>query len=168
MWIPWNDMPDHSRIWVYPSTTSLQAIEQELLEQYLIPFCDNWQVHGKPLQTSAHIVDHHLVVLAVNEDHAAASGCSIDSSVAVIKQIESHYQLDLMNRMYLHYLNTQGEICGLSSSGLKSAIKSGIIRPDTIVYQTNLAIKTDLNSALKIPASESWVRRFFKDASIPS
>ena len=161
-------MPEHSRIWVYPSTTSLQTIEQELLDKFLKPFCDHWQVHGKPLQTSARIVDHHFVVLAVNEDHAAASGCSIDSSVAVIKQMESHYQLDLMNRLYLHYINAQGTIGGLPSTEIKSAIDTGVIRPDTTVYQTSLATKADLTSAFQIPASESWVRRFFRDASIPS
>ncbi len=98
MFIPFEKLPPHSRIWVYQSDRPFSVDEEKVISGSLITFCSQWEAHGSPLQTSFKIEYHQFVILAVDESSAGASGCSIDGSVRVLKELGNHLSIDFFDR----------------------------------------------------------------------
>jgi len=94
MYIPFQDLPDSARIWVYQASRALSSQELELISNTLIQSCQNWEAHGAPLQASFEIRYHQVIIIAVNEAMNAASGCSIDTSTRWFKSLGESLQVD--------------------------------------------------------------------------
>ncbi|HKJ01059.1 MAG TPA: hypothetical protein VJ997_01355, partial [Longimicrobiales bacterium] len=74
--IDFDDLPDHSRIWVFPASRALSADEAARLLAEVDGFLAAWAAHGHPLRSGRRLVDHHFLVVGVDEDAEAPSGCS--------------------------------------------------------------------------------------------
>src|SRR5690606_37545073 len=81
-------MPDHARLWVYKAPRDLGQAEQKLVREKGQAFTGSWAAHGQPLDACVDVLAGRFVVVAVDEEQAMASGCSIDRSVAFIKELE--------------------------------------------------------------------------------
>ena len=98
-------MPLDSRIWIYPSNRKFSDEEVEEIKVSLEKFIEEWSAHGAALEASFDIRYNRFIILAVNQDVQAASGCSIDSSVQFIQQLENKYQVDLLDKMNVTFKN---------------------------------------------------------------
>src|SRR5215217_4161490 len=92
-----------SKIWIYQSNRAFTPIEVNEIQQKLDEFTGQWTAHGHKLKAKAEIRYNFFIVLIVDQDSANATGCSIDSSVRVIKEIEQAYNVDLFNRFNMAY-----------------------------------------------------------------
>ena len=90
----------------------------------------------------------------MDENKQIASGCSIDSSVAVIKAIAKQYNIDFFNRMNIAFLD--GDLTQI----LSLAEFKKILTPQTIVYNNLVSTKSEYESNWTVPLSESWLARF--------
>lgn len=148
------------RIWIYQANRLLSNDEVTDMQIQLSEFAKQWKVHGKPLEASAVILDNLFVVLKVNEDFAAASGCSIDSSVRFLKEIEQKYHIALFDRMQIAFRNGH-ELSVVSRSRFEQLIQDGIIHDDTIVFDNSVTTDAEFNTRWAIPYKESWHKRVF-------
>jgi hypothetical protein len=164
MWISWDQLPPTSRIWIYPSTTNLESVREEMSNRYIRPFCESWKVHGQPLNSSFRWIDGYFLVLGVDETHQPASGCSIDSSVALIRTLQEEYKVDLMNRLYVHVWHNSQKLEVLAPADVPHAISENRLSSDSLVYQTALTQKSQLEHELLQPAGSTWLQRHFKNA----
>lgn len=87
MYIPFNQLPTHARIWIYQSDRALTDSEVDALKPVLTQFVTEWTSHGQTLQASAEIFHNRFLVIANDEDVNSPSGCSIDASVRFVKQL---------------------------------------------------------------------------------
>jgi hypothetical protein len=55
--------------------------------------------HGTSLESSYQLKYNRFIILAVNQDVQAATGCSIDSSVEFIQSLNKKYSVDLLDKM---------------------------------------------------------------------
>jgi len=95
-------LPDTSRVWMYVSDRLFDATESNYIQDALSDFTQNkWATHGTKLMASGSVLMNQLVVLAVDEEVMNASGCSIDSSVRLMKQLGSELQVDFFNRLFV-------------------------------------------------------------------
>jgi hypothetical protein len=78
MYIPFNQLPPDSKIWIYQADRVFSDTEEKIIAERLKSFCSQWAAHGHPLQTSFKIEHNQFIVLSVDENTAGASGCSID------------------------------------------------------------------------------------------
>lgn len=92
---------ESSRLWVYLADRKLTDREVNLIEAELDYFTKDWTAHGKDLKAVGKIVLDHFVVLAVDESHAGATGCSIDTSVKFLKNLGQKLHVDFFNRLQL-------------------------------------------------------------------
>jgi hypothetical protein len=100
------------------------------------------------------------VVLAVDENHNQASGCSIDASVRFVQELEKHYNLSLFVRTEVAYL--EGETVKTASvKDMKQQVSEGVIKADTTVFNNLVANVGELNSQWKTPAESTWLSRYF-------
>ena len=60
---------------------------------------DNWSSHGQSLEASFITRYNRFIIIAVNQNVQAATGCSIDASVQFIQSLEQKYNVDLLDKM---------------------------------------------------------------------
>ena len=95
-------LPDTSRVWLYVSDRPFDATESNYIQDALSDFTQNkWTTHGTKLMASGSVLMNQLVVLAVDQDVMNASGCSIDSSVRLMKQLGTELKVDFFNRLFV-------------------------------------------------------------------
>ena len=95
------ELPDSSRIWLHLANRKLVASEEQFLKEQLTLFLDSWSAHGKRLQCNATLLFSQYLIFSVDENIESASGCSIDSSVRLMKQLGSELQVDFFNRLFV-------------------------------------------------------------------
>jgi hypothetical protein len=153
------DMPDHARAWVYKSVRDLGQAEQKLVRERGAEFCATWAAHGAPLTASVDVLHDRFVVIAVDEQQALASGCSIDKSVGFIKQLEFDLNVMLTDRMVVVF-EQEGRLHSCRLQELPALLAEGTLTPTTLVYDDLVPTVGDLRTRFRIPLKESWMARF--------
>ena len=99
-----------------------------------------------------------FVVLIADESATGVSGCSTDSSVRLIKQLEQQFNVKFFDWQSLAFL-VKGEIVLVSLNGLQGAIDEGFIRPETPFFNNTLQDLITLKSGWLVPAEMSWLTK---------
>ena len=89
--VKFDNLPDNSRIWIYPSNRPFSKTELETLTADLSKFLAQWTAHNQNLQAGFELPYNRFIVIGVNQQAVQASGCSIDSSIRFIQDLESKY-----------------------------------------------------------------------------
>lgn len=148
------------RIWIYQADRILTEQESQQISVELTAFAEQWKVHGKPLSASAELRDNLFIILKVDEDVAAASGCSVDSSVRFLKGIEEKYHVQLFDRMQFAYKSVNG-VAVVNRSGFEKLLAAGEINDHTLVFDNTITHEHQLENAWAVPFKESWHKRLF-------
>ena len=154
MFVPYSEIANSSKVWVYQSDRSLSDKEVVFIQEKLLAFCNNWKAHQAPLKSSYKVLHNRFIIFLVDEEKQNASGCSIDSSVNFIKEIEVALDIDLFNRTQIAFVQ-EGEILTLSISEFKKIIKA-----ETVVFNNLITTKAELEENWETVASNSWHAKF--------
>jgi len=161
MLVDFNTLPEESRVWIYQANRSFSDDEIAQLKTQLDTFIEAWTAHGKDLQAGYKIVYRRFIVIALDQKLNVATGCSIDSSVNFIQQIEKQYNVDLMDKMNVSY--KLGEFIAYKSLvDFKKMAKQKAVSKNTIVFNNLVTNIAEFNENWEVPASESWHNRFLK------
>lgn len=160
MFVEFQKMPGSSRIWIYQSNREFSGEEVNVITLNTKNFIDNWTRHGDDLKGAFTIVYNRFVVIAVDENFANVSGCSIDASVRFIKQLQSELNVDLLNKLNIAF-KTNDDVNSVSLNDFRSFIANDKITQDTIVFNNLVETKADFESKWEVPAKESWHQRLF-------
>ena len=168
MYIPFEDMPAHARIWIYQASRPLSQAEEGYSMQLGQQFATAWAAHGRPLQSSVKLFHRQFLVISVDESYNQASGCSIDASVALVKELEQKFStsrdaLSFFDRTKVAFLH-QDKIFVAPTSKLKQQVAEGKITPDTLTFNNLVNSKGQFEQEWVIPAKNSWLSRYFKMA----
>lgn len=159
MLVDFNTLPETSRVWIYQANRSFTEIEIEDIKSKLDVFIENWTAHGSDLQSGYEIKYKRFIIIALNQNLNAATGCSIDASVRFIQQLEKEYNVDLMDKMNVSY--KQGEFIAYKPlNEFKQMAKQRAVSKNTIVFNNLVANKAEYLENWEVPASESWHSRF--------
>lgn len=160
MYIPFQEMPASSRIWVYQSDRPFSVSENDWIQSLLTSFCEGWNTHGQGMPTSFDILYDQFIILAVNQNDLGASGCSIDSSVRIIRTIEQKIGVNLLDSGKISFLSKE-KVAVNNITQVRESISKGVLHPDTAIFNPVINTKSDLAEKWIIPAKESWLKRFF-------
>lgn len=155
------NIPDQAKAWVYQSERAFTNEEIEIIKSKLASFISSWESHGTKLQASFVIEYNQFIVLTVDENMAGASGCSIDKSVAVMKEIEASIGVSLLDKTNVAFLEGENLIT-VHFQKIKSSIQEGVIKENTIVFNNTVTTFGDFKSNWKVKAKDSWMKRFFE------
>ncbi len=150
------DFHPSSRVWIYQSSRIFLISEALQIEKMLNDFIESWNSHGTPVKGYANLLFGQFVVLIADETATGVSGCSTDSSVRLIKEIETTFHVSMFDRQTLAFLVSE-KIQTLPMSQIAYALENGFISPDTIYFNNLVSDKTSLLSNWMIPVSESWL-----------
>jgi hypothetical protein len=147
-----------SRIWVYQADRFLTEEEVQQVETAGNIFLDNWTAHGSALEAGIEVKHGCFILLAVDEQVANATGCSIDKSVHFITDLGSKLKVDFFNRMNL-VVEVKGQYEILALKELEEKVNSGVVKAETTTFNNTITELASINSAWKIALSETWAAR---------
>ncbi len=164
MFVPFETLPPHSRIWIYQSNKLFTAEQKQILSDTLLAFTESWTAHGAPMKASFQLPFDHFIVLAADEQSTSASGCSIDDSVRTIKAIGNQLQLDFFDRKSVPFLkNNTVQLVPLND--LKKEAASGSWGEGSATVDTLVATKGDLQHWI-VPAGQTWLKRYLSQGAV--
>ncbi len=150
----------NSRVWMYQANRALSPDDVAKMRVRLYDFCESWAAHGTNLQSSFTIIYDRFVALLVNEEQAKASGCSIDSSVHIIKELGEALEIDFFDRLTVTYLNEEGKLVDANSEAFKTYLKQQEQPEQVIVFNHTIASKRALETDWEVPVVESWQQKY--------
>ena len=143
------------RVIIYPASRSFTPKESKVITEKLYDFLATWAAHGKPLSSSFKIEKNQFIVVCVDEEKEAASGCSIDSLGQVMKSIDAEFNLGLFDRMKATFVEN-GEIKTLKLKDFREGLKSGEISKDIEVFDFSKNSYVAFLSDFLLPLRRSW------------
>ncbi|MFY7879841.1 MAG: hypothetical protein ACOVP6_07205 [Lacibacter sp.] len=151
------DFNANSRVWIYQSSRPFGFGEALQLEDILNHFVQNWKSHGTPVKGFATLFFGRFIVLMADESATGVSGCSTDSSVRVIKEIETLFNVTLFDRQNLaFYINNKIE--ALPMSQIQYAIDQNFLEATTPYFNNLVSTKQELLDNWIIPIGNSWLK----------
>ena len=159
MFIPFETLPDTSRIWIYQANRPLQAEELTEIQTFLTTQIDAWGAHGAPLKASFSVIKNQIILIAADESFQAASGCSIDTSSRWMKELGARFSVDFFDRSILCE-NEGDKLFSVSPFQIKKHVAAGEITEQTRVYTQNIGLKIELANWPQKAGESSWAKYF--------
>jgi predicted GNAT family acetyltransferase len=160
MYIPFEELPLESKVWIYQSNRKLSEEEVTEIHAKCKDFVTNWSAHGTSLAASFIMKYNRFIIFAVDQEVQPATGCSIDSSVHFIQNLEKEYQIDLLDKMNVTFKNGE-HIAHKTLIDFKRMAKEKAVTAQTIVFNNLVNNIEEFNDFWEIPAEDSWHNRFF-------
>src|SRR4030095_9959171 len=158
-----DDFDPQSRVWIYQASRLFTMSEALEIEDMLNDFAASWTSHGDKVKGSAHLLFGQFIILIADETASGVSGCSTDSSVRLIKEIESKTGVSLFDRQSLAFV-IKDKVELLPMSQMNYAIENGFLNENTLYFNNVVASKAELESNWIIPAKDSWLGKKYKFA----
>lgn len=156
-----DDFSAGSRVWIYQSSRIFSLAEALAIEKILNDFTEEWKSHGIPVKGFATLFFGQFIVLMADEEKTGVSGCSTDSSVRMIKMIESKFNVALFERTNLaFYVKEKIELLPLNQ--VQYAIEKGFILPETLFFDNTVSTKQELLNSWIVPVTSSWLNNRFR------
>jgi len=160
MVVDFKDLSQTSRLWIYQCNRSLTEIEQQEISNQLSEFLNSWTAHGSELQAGFEIKYKRFIIIGLDQHQNKATGCSIDASVRFIQNLETTYDIDLLDKLNVSY--KQGDFIAYKTLiDFKKMAKEKAVSPKTVVFNNLVQTKAEYLQFWEVPASESWHARFF-------
>lgn len=157
MLFPIQQMPDDSKVWIYQANRLLTIEEIAEVEMLLEGFVEKWEAHKQAVKGYGGIFYKRFIVLMADESVAEVSGCSIDGSVRLIKELEQAFDLNFFDRLKITYKITNQLVGAFTLSQINEMWKKGTINEETIVFNNLVQTKGEFDSKWEIPLKDSWL-----------
>jgi len=167
MYLPFDILPEHSRIWIYQATRLFNSSEVSVISDELSTFTSGWSAHGIPLKSSFDIRFNQFVILAVDENVQEASGCSIDDSARKVKELEQKISVNLFDRKCIAFLKDK-DVITVPINNLKGEYNRGVWDGRTLVFNNVITRKDELKTGWLVAAEITWLKRYLPSETIVS
>ena len=152
------DFSPGSRVWIYQSSRLFSIAEALAVEELLNGFVAKWLSHGTPVKGAGHLFFGQFIVLMADEKATGVSGCSTDSSVRLIKDIEQKFGVNMFDRTTLAFV-VKDKVQLLPLSQLQYAFNNGFINSHTLYFNNVVQTKKELEDNWIIPIKDSWLSK---------
>ena len=159
MIVPFDTLPDHSRLWIYQADRKITPTEISIISDALHSFIDSWLVHGHPMTAGFTIRANQFVIIGADEMINAASGCSIDKAVRQMTEIGSTLGIDWFNRNNIAF-EIDGDVKLLQLKNLKRCLEYNEWSASTNVFDNTISTKSHLENKWIVPARKTWLNRY--------
>lgn len=157
------DFHPQSRVWIYQCSRLFSIPEALNVEVLLNNFVADWKSHGAPVKGYANLLFGQFIVVMADESNISVGGCSTDSSVRVIKEIEKIFDVNMFDRQSLAFI-VKDKVQILPLSQLNYALENNFINQDTLYFNNIVLTKQELENNWLIPIKDSWLAKKIKAA----
>jgi hypothetical protein len=156
MLVPFSDLPDNARIWIFGSDKPLGGAVADTLLAEVDSYLDQWKAHGFPLRAAREWRDGRFLIIGIDPTVEQASGCSIDGLFRSLQQMQTSIGAQLVGGGRVFYRDASGAAQSLRRDEFESLASSGKIGPKTPVFDTSLTQLDKWKSEFEQPFAESW------------
>ena len=156
--VPFETLPDASRVWVFGSDKPLSEDGTKALLEGVDAHLADWKAHGAPLTVGREWRDGRFLAVAVDQSSAGASGCSIDGLFRVLQGLELHTGTSRVGGGRVFYRDEHGAVQAVPRSEVAALAESGVIAKDTVVFDTSLTDLGTFRACFERRAKDSWVK----------
>ncbi|AZB21452.1 hypothetical protein EG338_04625 [Kaistella haifensis] len=143
------------RVIIFPASRPFSPKESKIITEKLYDFLATWAAHGKPLSSSFKIERNQFIVICVDEEKEAASGCSIDALGTVMREMDSEFELGLFDRMKASFIEN-GETKTMKLQEFRKGLKEKTISTDIEVFDFSKNSYVAFLSDFLLPLKRSW------------
>lgn len=154
------DLNPKSRVWIYQSSRMFSVHEALQIEDLLKDFIERWNAHGSAVKGYGNLFFGQFIILIADESYTGVSGCSIDSSVRFIKDIEQLFQVQMFDRQLLAFI-VKERVQLIPLSQLDYALQHHFINADTLYFNNTVQYLDQLLTDWLIPVKKSWLNAKF-------
>jgi hypothetical protein len=159
--VPFEQMPDDARLWVFGSQTPLDDVDGPRLLTAVDLYLSAWQAHGTPLVCAREFSEDHFLAVAVDERASDASGCSIDGLFRVLQGIEEGIGTSMVGGGLVFFRDASGFVHGCTRAEFTHMASMGEIDGTTPVFDTTLTTVGEFRASFERPAAEGWQAKLF-------
>jgi hypothetical protein len=149
---------DRSRVWIYQSNRTFTLSEAFQIEDLLKAFVAGWNSHGTPVKGYANLFFGQFIVLIADETAHGVSGCSTDSSVRLIKEIEKVFNVNLFDRLVLAFMIKE-RVQVIPMAQLPYAVENNFIDASTLYFNNTVLNLQQLKESWLQPVKSSWLAK---------
>lgn len=150
------DFDPSSKVWIYQSNRPFTLSEVLEVEDMLNQFSGEWHSHGAGLKNFVTVFFGQFIVLMADDTHTHVGGCSTDSSMRMIKEIEKKFGVSLFDRQTFAFV-VKDKIQLLPMNQLSYAVENSFITADTLYFNNLVQTKKELESNWLISVKDSWL-----------
>lgn len=150
-----DSLPDNARVWVFGSATPLSREERSALLERVNDFLADWKAHGDPLTAAQNFSEDRFLTIAVDQNTAHASGCSIDGLFRSLKELEQEMGTSLLDRSLVYYSDHSG-IHAVSRDEFSRLAIDAEVTGDTTVFDPTVASMGEWRARFESKAADSW------------
>lgn len=159
------NLPEGSRLWVFPSKERLDAETQAQLGVTLQGFVEQWKAHGKGVVGAYGFEYERFVLVGASPTGAEVSGCSIDSMFRAVSEALSEKGLSAAEFTQVFILDGDS-VRELTRSEFIAEALAGEITEQTLAFDTTLdSIDSYREGRWLLPVANSWHQQLIKKAS---
>ena len=156
--VPFETLPDSSRVWVFGADAPLSDDDKTALLDRADHYLADWKAHGEPLTVAREWRDARFLVVAVDQTTAGATGCSIDGLFRLLQETEKQMGLNLVGGGRVFYRDDHAAVQSVPRAGVEALVASGSITKDTVVFDTTLTDLGTWRACFERRAKETWVK----------
>lgn len=153
-----SDFADNSKIWVYFANRAFSDSEFQDIQKQFDDFSSQWKSHSAAMKNAMMLIENQIAIISVDESLHAVSGCGIDSSVKIVKDIEQKYNMSFFERNWVFFMENE-VLNKMQLSEFKTYCKTNLDIEVINPYFNNLIdVRTHFYSKIE----ESLYRNFMK------
>lgn len=149
------ELSESSKVWFFQSASELSEAQRLKIASALDEFLVGWKAHGASLFAGYEILHNRVVLVAVDEEKALATGCSIDKLTHLFKDLGAQLNIDFFNRTIVHYEHNE-EIHSTPLNQFWAMRKAELIHDETVILDTTVRTLGEFKNSWRKKFSESW------------
>jgi len=154
----YEDMPLESKVWIYQSDRDFRDAEVQGIRQRMREFMEEWSAHGDNLKAFGDVYYNRFLVIMVDESVTVASGCSIDKSVHLIKEISNAFDVDLFDRLPVAYMQGS-DVHVVSKKEFLTKVDNSELDEQTLIFNNLVNTKSTFETLWKVPLKEHYLSK---------
>ncbi len=159
--VAFSELPDHGRLWVFPISRGLTQPEAELCLDVVDRFLVQWAAHGSRLQAGRELVEERFLLIGVDVDAEAPSGCSVDELMRELRKLGTNLDATFLDYAPVWFRADDG-IRSVSRKAFRALAEAGEADESTRVFDPSLTrISQAREGLLERPAADAWHGKAF-------
>jgi hypothetical protein len=154
--VGFNDLKDTARVWVFASDRPLVGNRAARLLAEVDRFLEGWAAHGAALTCARDWREDRFLIVAVDEDVNAASGCSIDGLFRRFKELEPELGASLLGGENVFYRDERGSVASVTRDEFSELGAAGVVHGTTRVFDPTVTRMHEFREHFEIDAARSW------------
>jgi hypothetical protein len=160
--VPFDRLPDDSRLWVFAAARPLSPAQQAQLLAEVDGFLRRWAAHGAPVVGGRELRHGRFLLVGADERATGVSGCSIDSLFRTLGELEGQTGVPLRDASLVYFRGADGEIQAEPRPAFRERARAGGVDAETTVFDNTIGTVGDLHAGRwELPMRDSWHARAF-------